>query len=576
MPEDANSTLRTSWARQTYEFLRLSAPLKGTLTGLMLLQGGWAAALVFLAKLGGDSQLPALNLPWPKLDYASGGWPTLAVQGRDVPLTWLYARGAIALTIAWTLQAGTLEYFWRPIWRIVYHALYAVCTLVVVLVLVPMFYVPFHGWRLLRSLHLARRPDQAMAWHGLSKEERYSEIALGRFPPVRWLRLGIVSAVWILKRVTRDCVVGLSPFVSTTAEQREGTMKAFLQAFPTALVRLRASTANILKLRGIRLKLLPMSTSIRSTAEAQRIRRWLWLDGVLWGSYSIEHPHRVLLSLAQRGLHKHLAASADSEAPFRGYEGWLPVAVDFDPQSPVDAYVVLALAFGQGFIHMDRRLPWIVRCMPREFSMFCQTVLWLEAGESLLDHVAVEAGPRLLAGEAGRSDSALSSATQLLANATDRWIARMIQRADDDRVFRSLGDVLRIAIRRKQTEARSPEPWYRVAALQYLTGRTDEARDTLQEARSRRASGALSGHGEETEFTRQQYLRLVESALGRARGEASRAGMAMLYVYIFNAMPLDPERSKQLQQLVTTSPLYLAACPEERAPLVELLGLDQP
>jgi hypothetical protein len=158
---------------------------------------------------------------------------------------------------------------------------------------------------------------------------------------------------WLMGQIVPAVVVGVAAIESFSFEEEQKSARIPSQLFAEAAGRLHARLDRLAPGIQLRVHMLPTVVRVRSPLGAQRVRRWLGYDVVLWGSFTDQAARRLLINLATRrasarqpGGRKGHAVQVERElGPLR--PSGLPSSVLVDQAQPIDGYVALLLGFAK-------------------------------------------------------------------------------------------------------------------------------------------------------------------------------------------------------------------------------------
>jgi hypothetical protein len=324
----SSSESRAKWAGEAYDFLRLFHDVSRRLTGLLLLQIGWALFVYWMQRaLAGTSDAGA----------AAAGEPTLA----GIRVSVIYVTGAVVWLATWLVSSGL---WWaarrvafaavvRPLvrWRptfLIHAALLAAVPLDLIVSAVwwaitrltrrPFYVVSEQALELLsntpdevtnklRGLKGRGYVTRKALLNAVSETLTADELALVRgniVLSVVFARFAIgnraaTSAGALVNRVLSAMHITFSPLIANSWDEQFLAAAAPAQLFAWPVGQLRAKAIGSKAVRFLGFSVLPPLLTVENAGQASRRRRSLGVDAILWGSYERGENGRLWLHVEQ-------------------------------------------------------------------------------------------------------------------------------------------------------------------------------------------------------------------------------------------------------------------------------------
>lgn len=525
---------RTKWASEIYDTLLIFRRISNQVYGLLLVELGWVLLLVLVAKLspsGGNNPQPAIV--------------AVPLSG-PLKVTDLVIPGAIVLACFWIIWSRIITYVWllvRCAFRratVLLVDLVGFCFGLLNVFLLPITYplelIRARRWierlgkdaeeKLRKELadkakdrlqRLIERQDMGtaagiygfrIAWLAFKGHEHDCH-QLDKLHSVignRELRRHAVNATktsrWIvftnfivpLRRINTwlasRAYIAFAPLQSFNYEEDLNSSKAPAQVFAAASDRIQWQLQNVKLMRHISFNFLPQHWVPKNSSEAGLLRWFFGLNTLLWGSYLPEPPTRICLNIKQ---HPRRGEKEDKERMLRPMEDPFPLVfrtqystMVVDQQEALDAYIVLVVAILQTL--QTRQSP-----SKKVLIRVLSGQLWDELQYSysevrqLIEHLVFDAFP-LLSESHSTAHDAYPSPRRILVEIVGQWIGHTLKRAESDSdayaMVKDYPATLRQMLKRCiELDPRISENYYRLAALNGLMGRPDEAVRSADQAK---------------------------------------------------------------------------------------------
>lgn len=542
------------WAAEAFDFLRLFRRVSRSFSGLLLVEIGWAALLFLVAKLSAADATPVVGIPW----IASGG-PTV----QDVPLATVFTYGAAAIALVWCFTSGLYLYVSAPIAKVLRVVgvplviplviVLGVIGLPILLVSLPLEAYLYARWKKGKD---AKKLEQAIKDDG---EEAIRDVARKEMGfRADWLQVWMMGRGADLARTWASAgFIGLAPLYSYSYDEDLLGAKAPVQIFAEAIGRMRLKLRNLRAVQHVSFRPLPPAVRASDFRAARRVRKWLGLDALLWGSYLSTDPPMIWLNVDQAltPTEKEKQEKADDAEVWRDGNPFSdsldPDAAAFivDQRDSQDAYIVLLIVLIQA---LKRRQSGRWRLAPK----WVDALYYSHADvKRIINHLIRDA---LFDLDAPLSPSPAPHATltakEMLVGIAGKWISTTVETAPFRREDR-IGDQLLWEVAKKCVELLPDDPGvnYRLALVSSLLGRDEEAEAALATALKRDTSARWSGQ-----------IRLAvqaQMAMGMIRlaGVDERVEIAKAAIYTARAITFaDDEESekKQLREELMKSQYY--------------------
>jgi len=370
------------WSSEFFNFLRLFDRFGTRVVGLLVLQLAWAVAVTIIPKHTPEHGPARISVPRWGPDFP---WVL-----HPIPIGVVYAEGVVIVFALWMLRSRAYLIVVRPLTTL-FRALAAMSLGVVSLfagvTLGLALCVEFRlrksrppAWRsaIKKAVEETRRkaPRRQQGTHPRSRtprrfcdrcSHRLDVFAnLDRGSP--WFfadRVGEMCErldAWILRRLISVGYIGIAPIASVSLEEDEKAAKAAMQNFAQALARLRLLLRSLPTSPYVRFIAVPPALSASVVQRADRLRRVLGLDALLYGSYQSVEPPRIWMNLARpipppkwisgKGTALAVADPIEVDPSIR-----FSMAL-IDQRDPFDAYIVLSLALAETL--RSRQLRWLI------------------------------------------------------------------------------------------------------------------------------------------------------------------------------------------------------------------------
>ncbi len=345
-PEKESSV---KWAREAFEFLKLFRREQRQISGLLLLEIGWALLLVLVAKLSAADSEPMLGVPWP-WDH----W-----HARQFPLSTVFLVGALAVAGLWFFSSGLFLCLRLIVWRLLWYPLvllsYAVALAAFVVTLpVLLLGMPIEQYRIKHWEATQTKYDRAKL-AALKKDKRDVFLQLARDATkfrADWLTnwVGDLYAS-VMIGLSSGSSLGLATLYSYSYDEDEKAAKAPMQILATAMGRLQIKLRSLPSLHYIRFRILPPIVTVTNSQKARFVRRLLGLDAALWGSYLSTDPPRIWLNIelpptGEKIDDKHKLVRSSEVDPFHAYPEIDP-AIEVNQSEMWEVYVALLITLLQ-------------------------------------------------------------------------------------------------------------------------------------------------------------------------------------------------------------------------------------
>lgn len=518
--DDAESS-GGKWAAEAFGLLRFYQRVGNQLWGLILMNIGWAALVLLIAKLlpdEGEKEVHHLRL-------------------IDV-----FLLGALVVTFCWVFSSG-LYVYGRIVLERILRAI-GLLLLLIWFVLILAIQLVFQlreygriegelrreeekaaerrkaGERKLTGEQPVATPTPAVAAErkkrAAAQQKKEHEQRVAKAFKLLDEKANRPDAPWPLRvakvfdPLTAACIrgiswlnssgrIGLAPIYTFTFEEDRNAVKAPMQAFASAVDRLQYRLQNLSAARRIRFDPLPAAVSV-TTARRARLLRWIGgFDAVLWGSYTSTRPPRIAMQMEvarpqPKGDEDDWSRTWNDVDPFRtaapANEGMIVNQDDW-----FDAYIAVAMtlvhainarelrptiggAWGAKLdrirLYSDAGLRAIITALVED-CLFAMPAGALSDGSEVPSPVDEFPDPI----PARSRFSSAPTAKESLVSVAGKWLARQLDdfTSSDERCpDEFLEDVARRCAELCPEDA---ENHYRLATVLLATGKTNEARAAI-------------------------------------------------------------------------------------------------
>lgn len=477
------------WAAEIYDLLRIFSRLNNSVYGLLLLEIGWVFLLILISKLspsGGDSPEPAiLTIP-----FIGVGGSILETRVLD-----LVVPGSLVILLLWGWRTNLFIYISWPIiyiFKLIVIAILFIVLIIVVLVnllLFPFFwpieYLLVRRW--LRNLKpevfqkLAEEYGEQQAKKTLYemalKEISFNALILAKkfSPPLTDIMRNIIS----------QSRIGLAPLQSYNYEEDLNAAKAPSQVFSIAITRTKWQLEYLKSFQYVQFVHLPQHLTPKNSTQARRIRRFLGLDALVWGSYLTEDYNKIWINI-DCPLPKNKVNKRKNGKVF--ISNIFPWVLDIEPRMLVidqrnswDAYVTLILATIRTF--KARRRP------NSPITKFFDNLYYGELDvDKLIEHLIFDAFQEIPNTVSDINGDIYPVPTQNLADIAGKWVARQLRpelryEGKNESADSLVNRLLPIQIRCVTLAPDIVENYYRLGTLYCLAGEVDKSLETFGQAR---------------------------------------------------------------------------------------------
>lgn len=531
MEDDKSSS---KWAAEFFDFLRLFQRVGGQLSGLLLLEIGWALLLSLVTKLSSTDSAPILGIPLISVD--------LQIYIIDVRLTSVFSIGALLIALGWLFNSETYLYFFLPLGRVLRFALIIVTHIVFIVLAIIVGFPSFllslpYELYLIGKWEKAQNPEklkQTIEKNGKEAVLNYARTQI-KFKSSWLLELLGDRYIHLLTALASVGKIGLAPIFSYSFEEDRIAAKAPLQIFANAIGRLRLKLGTLDVVRYIQFRTLPSIIKIETYERACQVRKWLGLDALLWGSYISATPPKIWLNIEQAltALQYDKRKSEDRENydPFRPLLDFDQYMLVIDQNDPFDAYIALLIAL---MLSLRARQTHKFTLYPKGVDKLYYSLTDEDAIFTSLIRDALFSVSSPIAHELTHPP-----AKQLLVNMAGKWVAKQLSGGYLDKYagnFALLKEVVAQCIRLYPQDANA---YYRLATLHCLLGDEDGARKAL-----------ITGQEKDKElhWLDEYYLEsmaIVElSSLGKSYTNEN-VQMAKLVSYAYRAISKQGDSAKE-------------------------------
>ncbi len=237
------------------------------------------------------------------LGGGGGGWRLTLVP---VALTDLFVPGALVIFVVWLAISRLHIFLTRPLLRVLRWLsaiLLFIAFLVTMLISLPISAMlkPLERRKIDRW---EQQQDKRTleTWQRELGEDGFLEFARLRirFRADYVDKLLIAFFPWLISQIVPAVIIGIAPVESFSFEEEQRSARIPSQLFAEAAGRLHARLERLAPGIQLRVHMLPTVVRVRFPLAAQRIRRWLGYDVVLWGSFTDQEARRLLINLATR------------------------------------------------------------------------------------------------------------------------------------------------------------------------------------------------------------------------------------------------------------------------------------
>jgi hypothetical protein len=500
------------WASEFYDFVRIFRRVSSSVYGLLLVEIAWVVFLILVQRLSPGSARPTVTVPFANAAVSvsdlliPGGfillalwtvWSRLALYGV-LPLRFLIARfltavsllvflvAFVLLVVTWPLRAP-IESFLTKRWeksvtdadraelksRI--RVLEARLNL---LALLP------DRRALDRKLgadcatsflkkRSKRSEEESKALEDRKRELALSELLESKHGILRWLDPGALFRGWLaaIRGFTTRAYIGIAAIQTETYEEDLNAARAPTQAFASAVSRLRWRFLALPALANVKFVHLPPHGQPKNGEQAERLRRVLGLDVLIWGSYVPGSAETLWLNLAQRPRETVALAirqKKDSSLfPRRPEQELSTTAVVADQDDVSQAYVAIVLAVLAVLRARGRRrfTPWRPTDLLHDSD---------DLANQLMESLVFDIFPLIPGPPAGPP---LPFAWRAVVEVAGNWVGSSLQPADtkgEEFVETNLDELNRVIDKCIELQPTAAD-FYRLGALRCLQGNPEGA-----------------------------------------------------------------------------------------------------
>jgi len=516
----AKDEVKSKWAVEAHEFLKLFARYALTPVGLLLALVGWTLLLVLVAKLSKQGETPTMTLPLRPLSDVS--------NDIQLPLTSVFSIGSIVILVFWIMASRTFLYVYCPLKRILRNVRLLVLHVALVffnILHAPLFYILLRPLekRKIAKWRASQDPEKVAAIikeHGQHGEEALNQRARKETGfNAEWLS-DKVTDIWANQVIALASAgyIGLAPFKTYSFAESQKASKAPNQMFATAISWLRSELGTLYMTRYSQFVTLPEYPQIGTEDQAKRIRRCLFFDALMWGSFVSVQPAKVWLNIDTR-LSKPVSDDRNGTSyldvdPSRPIQP-RTLAMIIDPDDPSDLYVALLCVLREA---VDARKIHRFRLYPRAADRFA-----LSRSEqnaiivSLLKNVLFN-----LKDAAPSGVDMVPSAKSMLVRLASDWAASNLEEGT------AYGQPCRWEENREtlhkciQLDTACPEHYYRLGAVSLLLDQESEAFTAFSKAQSMER-GSLWRDPVQILSVTKMYLKLLRYETARFHAVAHAA-----------------------------------------------------
>lgn len=483
--KDAGNEAMGKWASEAFSFLRLFQKVGGQVSGLLMLEIGWAILLVFVAKLTLSTEKPVITLPWLSLS------PYLELKIREVQLTTLFPVGALIIALIWLFTSGLYLYFSYPLSRflripitIIVVTVYFLLLIVISVIQLPIFLLWEFRYRAWKRKIAPEKLQKIIQEHGVKIVRGLAEKAIGNRT---WLfDLGDKLYSKAISLLVPNGSIGLAHLYSYTYAEDLQATKVPMQIFADAVGQMRLKLGSLQVMQLMRFHTLPPIWKVTTEDRARHLRKWFGFDALLWGSYLSVDPPKIWLNIEQALSEQKEEKPTERTNSYESrwnlyndplyYDDIYETMMVVDQNDPFDAFIALTIGLILSLRAREKR----------KFALFLKGFDQLSRlygeDEALLIHLIRDTLFRI--DELPPSALPYPVAKQVLIRLASNWVMKQVEYGsyaavtpnDDYKVFKN---VLEKCIK---LEPDIPKHRFRLAVMQCLLENEEGARRTLKEA----------------------------------------------------------------------------------------------
>lgn len=470
----SESKSSSKWASEAYDFLKLFQRIGHQLSGLIMLEIGWALFLNLIVKLSQlEGSVPIIGLPWFTFDKG--------IFIRDFRVTSIFTFGAFFIALIWFFISKVYLYVYIPIIKIakqisiVFTHLFFGVLMVFVGIPITAISIPIERMLIKKwEKQLGEEKiKQLVAKHGA---KTIYKLALEKIPYSSNKILSPMVSLYtaILIKLVSVGNIGLAPFYSHSFAEDQYAKKAPLQIFASAIGRLRARLRELRAVRFINFMNLPEITSIKTEETARFVRKWFGLDALLWGSYLSANPPHIWLNIEHALIETAHRKEKNEGDPFDILFNLDEYTVIIDQDDPVDTYIALIITLV--YVLRSRRIEKLTL-----YPKGVDKLYYSHADEdALITNLVREA---LFAVKGPMDDLTLQySVKHLLIDLAGKWISKQLEGGGFDKYSRNYSLLRDVAAKCVELNPQNPNSQYRLAALECLVENEQAARDAIKAA----------------------------------------------------------------------------------------------